>query len=119
MKKNIIKEKSEAFGVRIIKLSRYLKSKKTESVLCNQVLKSGTSIAANIAEATAAISRAEFSVKMSISYKEANETLCWLKLLAETNSITQEQFASLEADGTELIKILYSILKTTRMGEKK
>ena len=118
MRQNIIKEKSLAFAVRIINLSRYLKAHHFEPALYQQILKSGTSIAANVSEATSAISRADFSSKISISYKEANETLCWLKLLAETNSITQKQYESMDKDCNEIMKILYSILKTTRIRRK-
>ncbi len=119
MRKNVIREKSLAFAVRIINLTRYLKGRNVEQVIITQLLKSGTSIAANVAEACSAISKAEFSSKLSISYKEANETMCWLKILVETHSITQKQFDSMASDCTEIQKILYSILKKTRMDQGK
>jgi four helix bundle protein len=114
MKYNIIQEKSEDFAVRIVHLSRFLKAKKREAVLSNQILRSGTSIAANVSEAIGAISKNEFSSKISISYKEALETKYWLKLLFKTKSITDKQFTSLYNDCDELLKILFVILSKTR-----
>jgi four helix bundle protein len=114
MRYNIIQEKSEDFSVRIVNLSRYLKAAKKEGVLTNQVLRSGTSIAANVAEAIGAISRNEFSSKISISYKESLETKYWLKVLYKTKSITDRQFISLFNDCEELAKILFVILSKTR-----
>ena len=116
MKYNIIQEKSLLFSVRIVKLSRYLKRNKKEAVLSNQILKSGTSVAANVAEAIASISKAEFSAKISISYKEAQETKYWLKLLFQTESISEMQYISMLNDCEEILKILFSILKKTRIN---
>ena len=116
MKYNIIQEKSLQFSVRIVKLSRYLKRNKKEAVISNQILKSGTSIAANVAEAIASISKAEFSAKISISYKEAQETKYWLNLLFQTDSISEIQYFSLLNDCEEILKILFSILKKTRIN---
>ena len=116
MKYNIIQEKSLLFSVRIVKLSRYLKRNKKEAVLSNQILKSGTSVAANVAEAIASISKAEFSAKISISYKEAQETKYWLKLLFQTESISEMQYMSMLNDCEEILKILFSILKKTRIN---
>ena len=114
MTSNVIKDKSYFFAVRIIRLTRELKTRKVEAVLINQLLKSGTSIAANVAEAVAGISRAEFSMKLSISYKEAKETECWLRLLKDTSSITQKEYDSIFIDLDEILKILWAILNTTR-----
>ena len=118
MKKNVIREKSYSFAVRIVNLTRYLKTKKVESVLTNQILKSGTSIAANVEEAIASISRKKFSAKMSISFKEARETRYWLKLLLETQTISVDEYNLLAEECNELEKILFSILKTTRMSNE-
>jgi four helix bundle protein len=117
MKQNIIREKSYSFAVRIVNLARYLKRKKVEAILSNQILKSGTSVAANVEEAVAAISRAEFSSKISISYKEAKETQFWLRLLKDTQSITPDEFGSLSDDCEEILKILWAILKKTRIDK--
>ena len=104
--------------MRIVNLTRYLKTKKVESALTNQILKSGTSIAANVEEAIASISRKEFSAKMSISFKEARETRYWLKLLLETQTISVDEYNLLTEECNELEKILFSILKTTRMNNE-
>jgi four helix bundle protein len=115
MRENVIRDKSYSFALRIVNLARYLKTKKVESVLLNQILKSGTSIAANVEEAVASISKAEFSSKISISFKEARETHFWLRLLKDTGSISQNEFDSLITDCEEILKILWGILKNTRM----
>jgi four helix bundle protein len=117
MKYNIVQEKSLRFSVRIVNLSRFLKRHKKEAILSNQILKSGTSIAANIAEAIASISKAEFSAKISISYKEAQETKYWLTLLFETGTISEIQYYSMFNDCDELLKILFAILKKTRINK--
>ncbi|MDR1337950.1 MAG: four helix bundle protein [Rickettsiales bacterium] len=91
-KENIITTKSEDFAVRIINLYKYLCADKKDFVLSKQILKSGTSICANVAEATCGISRNDFLAKIYISFKECNETLCWLRLLNRTDFITKKQF---------------------------
>ncbi len=88
--------------------------KKKEYVMSRQILKSGTSIGANVKEGEYGQSAADFISKMSIALKEAAETSYWLELLAETDYITQEQFESINSDCTELIKILTSIVKTAK-----
>jgi len=118
MRRNVIKDKSYSFAVRIINLTRELKKRKVEAVLINQLLKSGTSIAANVEEGVAGISKAEFSMKLSISYKEAKETGCWLRLLKDTDSISPKEYGSLYKDLDEILKILWAILKKTRMGNE-
>ena len=111
---NIIKEKSKGFAVRIIRLYQYLEKKQRGFALANQILRSGTSIGANVREALQGQSRADFTAKMSIALKEACETEYWLELLLETEYISKEQFESLSADNDELIKILVSIIKTSK-----
>jgi four helix bundle protein len=114
MKQNIIAEKSAAFAVRIVNLSRHLKKRKVEAILINQLLRSGTSIAANVQEAIAAFSKKDFSGKISVSLKEARETSYWLNLLFNTKTISESEYRSISKDAEELEKILFSILKKTR-----
>jgi len=110
MKEIIIKEKSFKFAVRIINLYIYLKEKK-EFTLSKQILRSGTSIGANVEEASGGVSKADFKNKICISYKEAKETHYWLRLLKETKIINNIMFGSLEKDCVEIKKILYTIIK--------
>lgn len=112
---NIVLKKSFAFAVRIVELYQFLTEKK-EFVLSKQILRSGTSIGANIEEADGGISKADFSAKISIAYKESKETHYWLRLLKETKLINQKLFDSLLGDCNELCKLLFSILKTSRMN---
>lgn len=111
---NIILDKSKKFAVRIIKLYKYICAEKKEYILSKQILRSGTSIGANVKEAVNGQSTADFISKMSIALKEAGETEYWLELLAETNFISKEQFDSIYSDCQELIKILVSIIKSSK-----
>jgi four helix bundle protein len=104
--------------VRIVKLYQYLCKEKYEFVLSKQILRSGTSIGANVEEADGGISKSDFSNKISISYKEAKETHYWLRLLKETNYLSENLFNSLIQDCNEICKILFSILKTSRIKNK-
>ena len=108
---NIIEEKSFAFAIRIVNLYKHLNETKKEFVLSKQLLRSGTSIGANIAEAQRAESTADFVAKMKIALKEANETQYWLQLLHNTNYITDKEFESLHNDLVEILKILTAICK--------
>lgn len=112
---NNLYNKSYAFAIRAVKGYQYLSKEKREFVLSKQFLKSGTSIGANVAEANGAISKADFSSKISIAYKESLERKYWLNLLLDTNFISKKTFNSMHQDADELSKILYSILKTTRI----
>jgi four helix bundle protein len=114
VKDNLIREKAFSFSVRIIRLTKYMKSQGVENVLRTQILKCGTSIAANIEEGIAGISRADFSAKLSISYKEARETLFWLKLFYQTDILREKEYNSLFSDCDEISRILYSIIRTSR-----
>ena len=114
MKDNIILEKSFEFAVRIINLYKYLSFKLNEKVLSKQILRSGTSIGANIEEAIGSISEKEFLMKITIAYKEARETKYWLRLLKRTDFISEEEFKSLANDNDEILKILCSIQITLR-----
>ena len=111
--KNIIENKSFDFAVRIVNLYKYIINEKREFVLSKQLLRSGTSIGANVAEAERAQSRADFAAKMSVALKESNETLYWLRLLNATDYITNEEFSSMQKDLDELISLLVSICKKT------
>ena len=111
---NLIVDKSMAFAVRIVKLYKYLKENKSEYVLSKQVLRSGTSIGANVKEATRAQSKADFNTKMHIAMKEAVETEYWIELLEKTEYLTKPQAESILSDCVELIKILIAITKTVK-----
>ncbi|WP_353077407.1 four helix bundle protein [Flavobacterium sp.] len=112
-KQNVIKEKSFEFAKEIVYLYKNLADKK-EFVLSRQLLKSGTSIGANIREAEHAQSKADFINKLSISLKEANETEYWLDLLYETNYLSDELFQNLKNKNIELLKLLISIINTSK-----
>ena len=114
MEKNVLLDKSKAYAVRIIRLYRYMAEAKREFILSKQLLRSGTSVGANCREAYRAQSTADFTAKLGIALKEAEESAYWLELLSETEYITTEQFNSLYADNDELIRLLVSIIKTTR-----
>ena len=114
-KDTILYRKAFAFAVRVVKLHRYLIGEKKEFVLSKQLLRSGTSIGSNISEANGAISPSDLSSKISIAYKESLESKYWLSLLKETELITESARSSLHKDADELSKILFSILRTTRL----
>ncbi|NOU58869.1 four helix bundle protein [Marinifilum caeruleilacunae] len=111
---NVIVEKSYAFAIRIVKLCQYLNKEKREFVLSRQLMKSGTSVGANIEEAIGGISKKDFISKMSIAYKEARETNYWIRLLNDTEYIEEKLFKSLDHDNQELLKILFSIINSSR-----
>ncbi len=113
-KNNVIQQKSFAFAIRSVNLYKYLTTKKKEFVLSKQLLRSGTSIGANIEEALGGQSTKDFLSKISISYKETRETIYWLKLLEATDYITKEQANSLLEDAEEISKILGKIQITTK-----
>jgi four helix bundle protein len=114
-KPNIVLEKSFAFSIRIVKVNQYLyKNHKEILPLITQLLKSGTSIGANVEEAVSGYSKKDFSSKMGISLKEARETRYWIRLLNETGYLDKRQYQSLLQDVEELIRLLTSILKTSR-----
>ncbi len=115
---NIIKNKSFKFAVRIVNFYKILIERK-EYVMSKQLLRSGTSIGANIREAQNAQSNADFIHKLSISQKETDETLYWLELLNETDYISEKEFASLSKDCTVLLKILRSIIISSKNKIKK
>lgn len=116
MSENIIEKKSFEFAVRIVKLYQYLSNDKKEYVLSKQLLRSGTSIGANVSEAERAQSQADFYSKTSIALKEANETEYWLRLLHRTDYLTDKEFENIHTDVKEIIALLMSITKTTRIN---
>ena len=111
---NTVNQKSRQFAVRIVRLYQHLCEEKKEYVLSRQLLRSGTSIGANIAESTCAFSQREFLAKMYIAFKECNETLYWLSLLYDADYLTDKEYESVNADCEELHKMLAAITKTTR-----
>lgn len=110
--KNTIKFKSKQFAVRIVNLYKYLCNEKKEYVLSKQILRSGTSIGANIAESECAISKKEFLSKLYIALKECSETLYWLDLLYDTEYLTEEQYNSMKKDCEEMRKMMSASTKT-------
>jgi len=117
-KDNNLYNKAYAFAIRIVKAYQYLSTEKKEFVLSKQLLRCGTSIGANIAEANGSISKSDFSAKMSIAYKECLEVKYWLSLLKDTGFIEEAWFESIFAGSEELSKILFSILKSTRIKKR-
>ena len=111
---NVIESKSFDFAIRIVNLYKYLTDKKNEYVLSKQLLRSGTSIGANVAEAEQAQSKPDFVSKMSIALKETSETKYWIKLLQATVFLSKEESSSILADCIELEKILVSIIKSSK-----
>lgn len=111
---NIIQQKSYAFAIRMVKLYQHLSSEKREYVLSKQLLRSGTSIGANVEEAIGGQSERDFFAKLNTAYKEARESKYWINLLTDTDYLTQNQSASLLVDIEEILKISGSILKTLR-----
>ena len=114
---NFIEVKSFDFAVRIVKLCKYLQKEKQEYILSKQLLRCGTSIGANIAEAQQAQSRPDFVAKLSISLKEAVETNYWLRLLNASDILSQSEFSSIYDDCREIERLLTSILKTAKSSD--
>lgn len=118
MNENVIKNKSFKLAIRIVRLYQYLGYDKKEFVISKQVLRSGTSVGALVREAEHAESKTDFKHKMAIAQKEANETLYWLELLKETDYLTKELFETIYVDAVEILKLLTSIIKTTKQNLK-
>ena len=116
LKNNPLQNKSYDFALLIVKLSKKLTKENREYILSKQILMSATSVGANIMEANGAISKADFSAKMSIAYKECLESKYWLHLLKDSGELDIETFNSLFEKADEIGKILFSILKTTRIN---
>jgi len=111
---NTVASKSYKFALRIISLYKFLSFERKEFVLSKQVLRSGTAIGALVKEAEHAQSKADFLNKMNVALKEANETEYWLMLLKDSAFISETEFTSIHCDCSELIKLLASIVKTTK-----
>lgn len=114
MRENIVKNKSFAFAVRVVRLYQFLCSEKKEYVLSKQLLRSGTSVGAMVREAEHAETKNDFKHKMGIAQKEINETIYWLELLKETDYLTNDQYESINNDAVEIIKLITAILKSTK-----
>lgn len=119
LKENVVVDKSKVFALRIIKLYRYLCDEKKEFVLSRQLLRSGTSIGANVKEAIRGQSKPDFYAKMNIALKEASETEYWLELLHESGYIDDGGFESIYVDCQEIMKILVSITKTQKIQKER
>ena len=115
---NIIADKSKAFAIRIVKLRKYLREEKREFDISAQIVRSGTSIGANVHEAIISFSKADFVYKMNTALKEAVETEYWLDILHETGYITDDEFLSIIKDCRELSKMLTAIVKTSKIKNK-
>ena len=113
-KDNIVQNKSYDFSLRIVKLYQFLSTEKKEYVISKQILRSGTSIGANIEEAIGGISKKDFVHKLSISYKEARETHYWIRIIKDSDYINKELANSLLEDCDELLKLLYTIINSTK-----
>lgn len=118
MKESVLKDKSYSFALRIVKLYKYIVSEKKEYVLSKQILRAGTSIGANVEEANQAQSKADFIHKLSISQKEAFETDYWLRLLRDSEYLTETQADSLLNDCRELQKLITASIKTAKENLK-
>ena len=114
---NIIADKSKSFAIRMIRLYNYLVNEKKEYVMSKQILRSGTSIGANVRESIRAQSKSDFISKINIALKEAEETCYWLELLHETEFVQDNEFSSVYPEAEELIKLLVSIIKATKQNE--
>ena len=112
---NIVREKSYAFALRIIKAYKYLAEEKKEYVLSKQLLRCGTSVGANIEEAIGGQSPKDFFAKLNVSYKEARETMYWLRLLKDSKILNEKESDSLMKDCDELLKITGTIIKTMKV----
>lgn len=117
-KKNVLRDKSFAFAVRTVNLYKYITTNKAEYVLSKQLLRSGTSIGANVRESQNVESTADFIHKLGIAQKETDETLYWLELLKETDFLSESEFVSIQNDATELMKIIRSIILTVKANKK-
>ena len=115
---SIISEKSLAFAKRIAKCYRHLRDKKKETVMSKQLLRSGTSIGANVREGQYAQSKKDFISKMNIALKEAGETDYWLDVIHTAGYFTDDEYSSLDADNKELLRLLAAIVKTSKQGEE-
>jgi four helix bundle protein len=113
-KKNVLKNKSFSFAIRIVKLYKYLSEKKKEFILSKQLLRSGTAVGALIRGAQNGESKADFIHKLSIAQKECDESIYWIELLRETNYINEKEFESIYSEANSLLKMIRSAIITTK-----
>ena len=118
MAKSVLATKSLAFAIKVVSCVKSLQNEKHEMIMSKQILRSGTSIGANIHEALYAQSKADFVSKLNISLKEASETSYWLTLLEKTDYLSQTEYKSMKADVDELMRMIIASLKTVRNNEK-
>ncbi len=114
MRNNIVKDKSFDFAVRIVRLYQFVCQQKKEYVMSKQLLRCGTAVGTMVREAEHAESRADFKHKLSLAQKEINESMYWLELLKKTDYLTTDQYMDIYGEVVEIIKLLTSILKTTK-----
>ena len=114
MSYNAIADKSFKFAIRIVNLQKYLRNDKNDFIMSKQLIRCGTSIGANVAEAEKAQSTPDFYTKLTIALKEANETHYWLRLLHATDYINDEEFKSIDGEATELIALLVPITNSLK-----
>ena len=114
MSESIVKNKSFLFAIRIVNLYKLLVNERKEFVLSKQLLRSGTSVGANVREAINAQSPADFIHKLAIAQKECDETIYWIELLKETEYLEKKEFSSINKDANELLKIIRSIILTSK-----
>ena len=119
MNENVIKNKTFAFAVRIVKLYKYMCDEKREFTLSKQLLRSGTSVGAMVREAECAETTKDFLHKLAIAQKEINETIYWLALLKETDYLESHYYQSINVDTIEIIKILTSVIRSTKQNVTK
>ena len=111
-------KKSYLFGVRIVKMVKYIKCTPKEYGMLNQVFRSGTAIGALVSEAAYAQSPADFINKLSVALKECNETLYWLNILKDTEYLNEKEYESMNADCREILALLVSSIKTTKSNKE-
>jgi len=114
MKENILIDKAERFAIRVVNLYKFMSFEKHETVMSKQLLRCGTSIGANLAEAQCAQTRPDFTAKLYIAYKECSETKYWLRILRRTEYLSENEYSSINNDCMELLKMLSKITKTIK-----
>ncbi|PSB19579.1 four helix bundle protein [filamentous cyanobacterium CCP1] len=118
VERSVAYDKAYRFAIRVVKAYQYLVQEKQEFTLSKQMMRSGTSIGANVAEANGAISKADFAAKVSIAYKESLEVKYWISLLKDTDYFDTKMANSLHYDADEISKILFAILKSSKLSPK-
>ena len=113
-KKNTLKDKSFLFALKVVNIYKKLVSEKREFIMSKQLLRSGTSVGANVREAQNAQSKADFVHKLAIAQKECDETLYWLELMFQSEYLNKQEFDALYIDATELLKMIRSSIITTK-----